>query len=498
VSLATSDAQKTLPEPQSLLAVDPNVPDAAHFNPDDVGDHLLDHSTSPSGRQMVADRERAAHLTVVRGHLRQTVNDRLRPAISGISAAELNEASEATREKVAGIVRDTIAEMERRGLSGHGPVITRESAEHLFGFMMDLLFGAGELEYLFKEPDVEDIVINTVRGRDGEPTVDVWTYRQTGKRREAVSVSAADVLEMVNRNAARQGRKLDPMMPMLDAQMRNGSRVNAVLNPIADPFLAVTIRIHRLIARRVEDLVKLGTLTPAAATWLDMCIKARLAIVVGGGTSSGKTNLLNALARMIDPRERIVVIEDTRELDLAVDDKVYLSTARSNDPSRAVTQRHLVANALRMRPDRLVLGEVRTGAAWDAIKAATTGHDGTLLTVHAEDASGVINRLVRLSREAEETAHMPDQTMKEAVATAFQLVVFLQRVTNPDGSYSRRVTEIVEFNGFVTDSMVNQRRLFAWQNGRLEWTRQLPHERILRRFHDAGYTTHDIEAALSQ
>jgi pilus assembly protein CpaF len=257
----------------------------------------------------------------------------------------------------------------------------------------------------------------------------------------------------------------------------------------------VTIRIHRLVARTFDDLIQLGTLTPAAAAWLEMCIKARLAIVIGGGTSSGKTNLLNAIARVADPRERIVVIEDTRELDLVVPDRVYLVTVNSRDPDRIVTQRHLVANALRMRPDRIVMGEVRDAAAWDAIKAATTGHEGTLLTLHAEDASGVIQRLIRLSREAPETANMPDTAMREAVAAAFQLIVFLQRMRLPNGSFARFVTEIVELNGLVGDGVVQQRKLFAWQAGRLEWTRQWPHERTKRRLFEAGFSDRDIESA---
>jgi pilus assembly protein CpaF len=475
-----------------LLDDAPKPPASSHFK---VGDAAIDLSRSPAGQRMIAEREAAARLEAVQQQLRRMVNDRLRPPISGISVYELNEAADPTREKVSAIVHDCIADLQKRGLAGQGPVITQANADALYGFMIDLLFGAGPLETLFQQHDVEDIILNTVRGADGRPVVEVWSYRQSGKQREQIAISPDDVIEIVNRNAAHQGRKLDPTTPILNAQMRNGSRMNAVLDPVTDPHLSVTIRIHRLVARTFDDLIQLGTLTPAAAAWLEMCIKARLAIVIGGGTSSGKTNLLNAIARVADPRERIVAIEDTRELDLVVPDRVYLVTVNSRDPDRIVTQRHLVANALRMRPDRIVMGEVRDAAAWDAIKAATTGHEGTLLTLHAEDASGVIQRLIRLSREAPETANMPDTAMREAVAAAFQLIVFLQRMRLPNGSFARFVTEIVELNGLVGDGVVQQRKLFAWQAGRLEWTRQWPHERTKRRLFEAGFSDRDIESA---
>lgn len=459
---------------------------------------MRDDVVTSAMEEVNARRERAIAGGDLRQKAREALRDRLRPDRSGISLRDLDEASPETRAKVEALAREVVGEMQRQGLAGQGPVIRDDEADAIVKYLMDIQFGAGALEYLFHERDVEDIVINTVPISSTRSRVEVWTYRQSGKRREPVEVSPEEVLEVINRNAAHQGRALNPTSPILNAQMRNGARINAVLNPVCDPYLSVTIRIHRLVARSFADLVRLGTLSEAAAAWLWLCVRSRLAMVVSGGTGSGKTNFLNAIARIADPHERIVAIEDTRELDLAVEDKVYLTTVQSSDTARAVTQRHLVANALRMRPDRIVLGEVRDAAAWDAIKACNTGHDGTLLTLHAEDAEGVMDRLMQLCGEAPETANIPEKTMREIIAQAFQVIVFLQRRRQPDGSFRRGVVEIMECNGYVRDGKINLVPIFALSPaGRLEWTGHRPHERIKRRIFDAGFSEQDIEDALN-
>ena len=339
-----------------------------------------------------------------------------------------------------------------------------------------------------------------------EPALDVWTYRQSGKRREAIDLTLDDLREILNRNAGAQGHALNPTAPILNAQMRTGAgrgaRVNAVLSPVCDPGISVTIRIHRLVARRFDDLVRLGTLSPAAASWLWLAVRSGLSMVVGGATSSGKTNLLNALAGVMPAGLRCVVIEDTRELELPVPDKVYLVTVTTQGAdgvgnARTIGQRQLVANALRMRPDRIVIGEVRDGGAWDAVKACNTGHEGTLLSVHAEDASGLLVRLAQLCSEAPETANLPDKVLREIIASAFQCVVFAERRRQPDGSFRRYVAQITEVSGVVSDGVTAQKPLFRFEDGELRWTKQWPHERIRRRIHEAGFSDRDIEAALT-
>ncbi|NJM41948.1 MAG: Flp pilus assembly complex ATPase component TadA [Anaerolineae bacterium] len=235
---------------------------------------------------------------------------------------------------------------------------------------------------------------------------------------------------------------------------------------------------------------------PLPASWLWLAVQSGLAIVVGGATSSGKTNFLNAIGREMSTQLRVVVIEDTRELDLVVPDKVYLVTVQHADGTRAINQRQLVANALRMRPDRIVLGEVRDGAAWDAVKAARTGHDGTLLTVHAESADDILTRLFQLCGEAPETSNMTEATLRGIIASAFQCVVFLERRRQADGGYRRCVTQINEVNGFVADGVSNQLPLFQFADGALMWTGNWPHPRIVKRIRDAGFDESVIQDAL--
>lgn len=462
--------------------------------------HVIDDATSLVAARD-ARQQALLNSNAILGETRTKLAERLKPEASGLSATELELASEQTRQRVEEIAGEVLAELQQRGLAGRGPVIPKVMAARLIGELMDWQFGAGPLEPLFRESDVEDIIVNSASSSDGHAVIEVWTYRQSGKRREAIEISTDDVREIINRNAGNQGRALNPTTPILNAQMRygnaRGARINAVLNPVCDPAISVTIRIHRPVARSLADLVNLGTLSPAAAAWLWLVVQAGLAIVVGGATSSGKTNLLNAIAREMPNHLRVVCIEDTRELDLSAQDKAYLVTLHQTDGTRAINQRQLVANALRMRPDRIILGEVRDGAAWDAIKAARTGHDGTLLSIHADSADDVLARLQQLCGEAPETMNMSEKTQKEVIASAFQCIVFLERRRQPDGAYHRFVTQIHEVNGFVNAGMPQQLPLFEMRDGQLVWTGHWPHRRMLDRISQAGFGEQDVQAVLA-
>jgi pilus assembly protein CpaF len=451
------------------------------------------------GRMVTAlnDRHRQRLASVdLKRDARRLLRERLRPDVSGLSLEALDVATPETRMRVEQIARGVVHDMQTRGAQAEAAFIPPETAAEAVDYLLAWQFGCGPLEPLFAQADVEDIVLNTRRDAVGELHPEVFTYRQSGKQREQIDITADEILDLVNRNASSQGRTLNASAPILNAQMRNGARLNAVCAPLCDPGLSVTIRIHRLIARSFDDLVGLGTLTQAAADWLWLSVRSGLAIVVGGGTSSGKTNFLNAVARVMEPDLRVVAIEDTRELDLAVADCVYLTTASSPDGIRAHGQRQLVANALRMRPDRIVLGEVRDAAAWDAVKATNTGHDGTLLTVHAEDADSVALRLAQLCSEAPETMNIPERTLRQLIASAFQVVVFLERRRMPNGAFQRRVTAIHELNGLIGEGAIHRTVVFEQRDGALTWTGNWPHDRIKRRIHDAGFTQSDIEAAL--
>lgn len=444
-----------------------------------------------------AQHRRALASIDTRREARQLLREKLKPEHSGISLRELDEGAPATRAKVERLAAEVVGALQQLGREAKVRFIPDDVADEIVKYLLDWQFGVGPLQPLFEAPDVEDIVANTVRDAQGKLQVEVFTYRQSGKRRERIEITPEELLDLVNRNAASQGRMLTPTTPILTARMRNGARLSAALDPICDPYLSVTIRIHRLVARSFDDLVARGTLTVAAASWLWLCIRSGLALVVGGGTSSGKTNFLNAVARVMDRDLRVVVIEDTRELDLVVPDRVYLTTFEVTDGSRVVNQRHLVAASLRMRPDRLVMGEVRDGAAWDAVKATNTGHEGTLLTIHAEDVDGVLTRLSQLCSEAPETLNLPEKTLRQLIASAFQVAVFLERRREPDGSFRRYVAAINEHNGLVTDGNIHRQPMFTMQSGVLTWTKLWPHERIKRRITDAGFSNVEIEAALT-
>jgi Flp pilus assembly CpaF family ATPase len=465
--------------------------DAFHYKQIEV----LEDDTSLVAARDEAHQQQLASVDL-RERARTQLGDRLKPEKSGITFQELERGEPHIRARVETIARAVVSRMQDEGLAGRGPVIPEALADELVAYCLDWQFGAGPLEHLFRSGDVEDIVIDTYAPDQGDVAVKIWTYRQTGKRRENVRITPGEVRDLINRNAGYHGRALNATTPIVNFQMRNGARASAVLDPICDPYLSVTIRIHRLVARKFSDLIQFGTLTPASAAWLWLCVRSGLAMVVAGSTSSGKTNFLNAVARVMQPELRAIVIEDTRELDLAVEDCVYWQTREHPDPAHCVTQRDLVKAALRNRPDRIVLGEVRDGAAWDAIKATNTGHQGTLLSIHADDAESVMMRLNQLCSEAPETRNLSERTMREIIASAFQCVVFLERHRQPDGSFRRFVTQINEVNGMVSDGVTNQKQMFRFDNGKLIWTKQWPHDRIKRRMAEHGFSEEDIRKAL--
>jgi pilus assembly protein CpaF len=292
--------------------------------------------------------------------------------------------------------------------------------------------GLGPLEELLADPAVEEVMVN---GPD-----DVYVER--AGRIEAVEVRFADEEELRNaieRILAPLGRRIDELSPMVDARLADGSRVNVVIPPLAVDGPALSIR--RFGARRPgpAELVELGTLSPAQCELLSEAVGSRRSVMVSGGTGSGKTTLLNALSSFIDPGERIVTIEDAAELRLQQRHVVRLeSRPASVEGKGEVTVRDLLRNALRMRPDRIVIGEVRGVEALDLLTALNTGHDGALSTVHANSAADALSRLETLALMA--GVGLPHEAIAEQVQRGIDLVVHLER--RPDGS--RRVAEVAE------------------------------------------------------
>ncbi|MCL5952089.1 MAG: Flp pilus assembly complex ATPase component TadA [Chloroflexi bacterium] len=351
---------------------------------------------------------------------------------------ELAHPTPATRMKVETLTRQIITDYRLAQPVQGLPVLDISDEEVVQRVVSDVL-GFGPLDSLLRDEAVEEIIVNGT---------DIWVIDESGKHRAPGNVGDPESLvELINRLVATTGRQVNLSNPILDAQLPDGSRLNATISPVATPSPAMTIRRHRLVARQMQDLIALESLTESAAAFLAAAIRARLGILVAGGTSSGKTNFLNVLAGIFPEAERVVVIEDTRELQLPIADVVYQSVRYANaEGTGEITQRRLVQNALRMRPDRIVIGEVRGAEALDMLLAANTGHEGFLSTVHANSAGQALTRLVQLTKLAPEGSQIDEKTVAEWITEAFHLVVFLRR---DPFSGKRRVEEIIELTGSV-------------------------------------------------
>jgi pilus assembly protein CpaF len=351
---------------------------------------------------------------------------------------ELAHPTAATRQKVETLTRQIIADYRLAQPVQGLPVLDLPDDEIVRRIVSDVL-GFGPLDPLLRDERIEEIIVNGT---------DIWVIDETGKHRTQTNAGDADsLIELINRLVAPTGRQVNLANPILDAQLPDGSRLNATIAPVATPSPSMTIRRHRLVARQMQDLVQLESLTEAAAQFLKAAIQARLGILVAGGTSSGKTNFLNVLAGLFPDGERVIVIEDTRELQLPIQDVVYQTVRYANaEGTGEITQRRLVQNALRMRPDRIVVGEVRGAETLDMLLAANTGHEGFLSTVHANSAGQALTRLVQLTKLASEGSLIDDKTVAEWITEAFHVVAFLRR---DPFSGKRRVEEIIELSGSV-------------------------------------------------
>jgi pilus assembly protein CpaF len=312
-----------------------------------------------------------------------------------------------------------------------------ESLEELVARLQYDIFGYGVITPYLNMPTVEEIMING-------PDV-IWVDdAERGMYRASIRFETArEVQKLVDRIAARHGRRFDRSNPRVNAKMPDGSRLNAVMEPLVDNVpVAVTIRRHRLVARTLDDLVRLGTLTEEIAGFLKDCVLGRLNLIVTGGTGSGKTNTLNALCAVLPPEERVVTVEDTPELQLGLDNWIAMvTTEETEEGQRAITLDDLVINALRMRPDRIVTGEARGAEIRSVLMAANTGHDGQLLTLHSNGVHEIANRVVQMWQLADSA--MAPGVITRYLVDAFDLVFYIERVT-VNGQRRRIVREVAE------------------------------------------------------
>jgi pilus assembly protein CpaF len=323
------------------------------------------------------------------------------------------------------------------------PLSTSER-DRLVNDVQHELFGLGPLEPLLADSTISDILVNTY-GK---------IYVERRGKLEITNVAFKDdehLMRVIERIVSSVGRRIDESSPMVDARLRDGSRVNAIIPPLSIDGPVLSIRRFGAEPLRMNSLIENKALTNDIADMLQMCVSARLNVLISGGTGAGKTTLLNALSAYIPEDERIVTIEDSAELQLQQPHVVRLETRPPNIESKGeVTQRDLVRNALRMRPDRIVIGEVRGGEAIDMLQAMNTGHDGSLTTVHANTPRDALTRLETMIQMT--GMRLSDRAMRQQIASAINLVVQVARLS--DGT--RRVTSISEITGMEGETITMQ------------------------------------------
>ena len=316
--------------------------------------------------------------------------------------------------------------------------------ERLVNDVQHELFGLGPLEPLLKDPTISDILVNSHK----------TIYIERRGKIERTNVQFKDdehLMRVIERIVSSVGRRIDESSPMVDARLQDGSRVNAIIPPLSIDGPVVSIRRFGSDPLKMSMLIDYKALTKDIADMLQMVVTARLNILISGGTGAGKTTLLNALSAYIPENERIVTIEDSAELQLQQPHVVRLETRPPNIEGRGeVTQRDLVKNALRMRPDRIVIGEVRGGEAIDMLQAMNTGHDGSLTTVHANTPRDAMARLETMIQMT--GMRLSDRAMRQQIASALNMVVQVARMS--DGS--RRVTSISEVTGMEGETITMQ------------------------------------------
>ncbi|HEX8474747.1 MAG TPA: CpaF family protein [Pyrinomonadaceae bacterium] len=316
--------------------------------------------------------------------------------------------------------------------------------ERLVGEVRHELFGLGPLEPLLADSTISDILVNSPRN----------IYIERRGKLERTNVEFKDnehLMRVIERIVSTVGRRIDESSPMVDARLQDGSRVNAIIPPLSLDGPVLSIRRFGAEPLRMQALIEKDALTKDIAEMFEMCVKARLNVLISGGTGAGKTTLLNALSAYIPSDERIVTIEDSAELQLQQPHVVRLETRPANIEGKGeVSQRDLVKNALRMRPDRIVIGEVRGGEAIDMLQAMNTGHDGSLTTVHANTPRDAVTRLETMIQMT--GMRLSDRAMRQQIASALDLVIQAARLS--DGT--RRITSISEITGMEGDTITMQ------------------------------------------
>jgi pilus assembly protein CpaF len=363
-----------------------------------------------------------------------------------VDRLDLNKVGEIDQSRLRGEIRGVVEAL----CDAENPVLNRAERQRLIEEILDETFGFGPLELLLKDDKIGDIMINGPK--------QIFIEKAGKIQKSAVTFRDSEhLLQVIDRIVSRVGRRVDETSPMVDARMPDGSRFNAIIPPLALDGPVVTIRIFGSKPLGKEDLLRFKAFTPEMLALLEGAIKARLNTIISGGTGSGKTTLLNTLSGFIPDDQRVITIEDAAELQLQQDHVVRLETRPSNIEGRgAITARDLVRNALRMRPDRIIIGECRGAETLDMIQAMNTGHEGSMTTVHANTPRDALSRLETMISMA--GLELPIRALRSQFASAVDMIIQASRLQGGP----RKVTSISEVVGMEGDTIIMQ-EIFAFK-----------------------------------
>ncbi len=407
-----------------------------------------------SGARATSSGTAQADLLAVKSHIHRRLLERLN--LSNLDRLDRDD------------VMETIRTLVRELLAAEAIPLNLEERDELIRQVLDEIFGLGPLQPLMDDPTIADILVNTSQ----------MIYVERNGRLERTDVRFHDdrhLLQVIDRIVSSVGRRIDDASPMVDARLPDGSRVNAIIPPLAIDGPHLSIRKFNDDGLTAEELVASGSLSEPMLRLLEGVVRSRLNVLISGGTGAGKTTLLNVLSGFIPTTERIVTVEDSAELRLRQPHVVRLETRPANvEGTGAIPQRLLVVNALRMRPDRIIVGEVRSAEAVDMLQAMNTGHDGSLTTLHANSPRDALSRLETMVAMAE--LSLPDQAVRAQISSAIDIVVQVSRLS--DGS--RRVKQIAEVVGMEGD-VITMQDIF-----RFEQTGVDQDGRVIGRLHPTG------------
>jgi len=380
-----------------------------------------------------------------------------------------------SRQQIEAEVGDIVYEE----LSKQNHALNNAERKALVSDVLDELLGLGPIEPLLKDPTITDILIN------GHANVFIERYGVL----ERTAVRFKDerhLLRIIQKIVSAVGRRIDESSPMVDARLADGSRVNAIVAPLAIDGASMSIRKFARVPIGMERLVEIGSVPAAVSEVLAAVVKARRNVLISGGTGSGKTTMLNAMSAFVDHRERIVTIEDSAELQLQQEHVVRLETRPSNIEGRGeVSQRELVKNALRMRPDRIIVGEVRAGEAFDMLQAMNTGHDGSMTTVHANSPRDALSRIEQMIGMS--GIDIPARSARSQIASAINVVIQVGRLS--DGR--RKLLSLSELTG-MEGEVVTMQEIFRFRQTGLS-----PEGQVLGKFEATGIRPKFIEQVMS-